>query len=268
VTGPLKLIDPSLVTEPIADVVSIAGIDEDRNLSENLRHKGVVRLHPVTSEHEVAVDVHVAAVVRANLGSDGLHNLGPVKVFSDPAKSSVAKIAIFARTTNVVDIATGALVGTNHVVVAVHGGGHAEESTAGFLATRDETLATLEGVVHGLALALAENSLVATLTAGHGAVVLVLSVGVSQTVTNENGLKVDVAVLVGQDFGSKDRNVVTSVRFTRDVEVLLGVLGKLVEEEGEQGVNVLAGSNGVANAATRVREANVDGLVKEDDRAP
>jgi hypothetical protein len=50
-----------------------------------------------------------------------------------------------------------------------------------------------------------------------------------------------------------------------DVEVLLGVLGELLEEECQQGVDVLAGGCGVADRASAVRVANVDGLIEEDD---
>lgn len=57
-----------------------------------------------------------------------------------------------------------------------------------------------------------------------------------------------------------------SVGFTSNVEVLLGILGELLEEEGEQGVNVLAGGDRVADGTATVRVADVDRLVKEDDR--
>jgi len=49
------------------------------------------------------------------------------------------------------------------------------------------------------------------------------------------------------------------------VEGLLGVLRKLVEEKGHQGVNILAGSDSVADLATGVRVTNVDRLVQEND---
>lgn len=49
------------------------------------------------------------------------------------------------------------------------------------------------------------------------------------------------------------------------MEVLLGVLGELVEEEGEEGIDILASSDRVAHGATAVRVTDIDGLVKEDD---
>ncbi len=55
------------------------------------------------------------------------------------------------------------------------------------------------------------------------------------------------------------------IRLASDVEVLLGVLGELVEEEGQEGVDVLAGGNRVADGRAGVRVADIDGLVKEND---
>jgi hypothetical protein len=50
------------------------------------------------------------------------------------------------------------------------------------------------------------------------------------------------------------------------VEVLLRILGELLEEEGEECIYVLSCSNGVADRATAVGITDVDGLVEEDDR--
>jgi hypothetical protein len=49
------------------------------------------------------------------------------------------------------------------------------------------------------------------------------------------------------------------------VEVLLGVLGELLEEEGEKGVDILASRPGVADGLAAVGVADIDGLVEEDD---
>lgn len=58
----------------------------------------------------------------------------------------------------------------------------------------------------------------------------------------------------------------TSVRLARNVEVLLSVFRELLEEQGKESVNVLAGSNGVADGGPAVGVSDVDGLVKENDR--
>lgn len=133
------------------------------------------------------------------------------------------------------------------------------------VAVVDKRLAARQGVVHALALALAQDRLVTTLTAGHGAVVGVLGVAISETVADEDTLQVDVSVLVRQNLRGKDWNVMTGIRFASNVEILLGILRELVEEEAEKGIYVLSGSHGVADGASAVRVANVDGLVKEDD---
>lgn len=263
---PLKLIGPGLVSEPVADEVSIASVDKNGDLVQNVGDELVVRLHPVTSEEEVSVDVHVAAVVAADLGTEGLLDFFAVQVIGDVAEARVAEVvAILTLASNVVNVLASALVRTHHGVVAVNAGRNARPGTARLVAALDQRLASRKGIVHGLALALAQHGGVTTITAGHRAVVGVLGVAIGKTVTNENTLEVDVAVIVREDLVGKDGDIVTSVRLSSNVEVLLGVLRELVEEEGEKGINILAGSDSVADRTTTVRVANVDRLVEEDD---
>ena len=68
-----------------------------------------------------------------------------------------------------------------------------------------------------------------------------------------------------QDFGCQDWNVMPSIRLASDMKVLMSVLGKLLEKQGEESVNVFAGGNGIADRATAIRKASVDRLVQEDD---
>ena len=62
----------------------------------------------------------------------------------------------------------------------------------------------------------------------------------------------------------EDGDIVAGIRFSSDVEILLGVLGELVEEERKESIDILAGSNSVADRATAVGVTDVDRLVKED----
>lgn len=57
----------------------------------------------------------------------------------------------------------------------------------------------------------------------------------------------------------------STIGLASNVEVLLGILGELVEEEGKKSVDVLASSNSVADGSATVRVADIDGLIKEDD---
>ena len=56
-----------------------------------------------------------------------------------------------------------------------------------------------------------------------------------------------------------------SIRFASDVKILVSVLWKLLEEQGEESVNVFAGGNGITDRATAIRKASIDRLVQEDD---
>lgn len=113
---PLESLGPGKVTEPVADEVSVSGVDEDWDLSKDARHKAVEGLHPVTGEQEVAVDVHVARVVAVDLGSEGLHDVLLVEPLLDPSKLVVAERVVAALLANVVWVHTSTLVRTYHSV--------------------------------------------------------------------------------------------------------------------------------------------------------
>jgi hypothetical protein len=126
-------------------------------------------------------------------------------------------------------------------------------------------LTTRKSVFHSLAFTLVKNSWVASLSTCHWLVVLILGKTVSKTVTDQDRLQVDVAVLVGQDFRGEDGNVMAGIRFTSDVEVLCGVFGELFEEKGKECINIFSSCNSVANGSATVRVTNVDWLIEEDD---
>lgn len=265
VAGPLELVGPGEVAKPVADEVGVTGVDQDGDLLKDAGNETVEGLHPVTLEEEVAVDVHVAGGVGADLGAEGLHNVVAVEVLLDPLELIVAEVAAGALGADVVGVLAGALVGTDHGVVTVDASGHARPDALAVVARLNELLAAGKGVVHSLALLLVKNSGPAAITASHGAVVLVLSKTVGEPVANKDRLQVDVALLVRQNLRGEDGDVVTSVALARDVEVLLGVLRELLEEEGEESVDVLASRDGVADSVAGVRVADVHGLVEEDD---
>lgn len=264
-TGPLKGLGPGLVAEPVADEVGVTCVDEDWDLLKESGNKAVVGLHPVTVEQEVAVDVEVARVVAIDLSTKCLTHVSLVEILADIAHALVAQVRlIFTLATDIVDVLAGALVGSQQSVVAVDGGGDTDPGTLAVVTSFNHLLATGESIVHGLAAALIKNGRVSTITTGHGAVVLVLSETIGQTISDENRLQVDVALLVGENLGSKHGNVMTGIRLASDVEVLLSVFRELLEEQGQKSIDVLAGSDGVANSAATVRVTDIDRLVQED----
>lgn len=128
----------------------------------------------------------------------------------------------------------------------------------------DQGLAAWESIIHGLAFGLGEHGWVAALAAGHWTVVLVLDESISQAIADQDGLQVDVTLLVGQDLGGENWDVVASIRLSSNMEVLLRVLWKLLEEERQESVDVLAGCNGVGDGGAGVGVSDVDGLIEED----
>lgn len=266
VARPLELVGPGLVAEPVADEVSITSIDQHGNLLQNTRDEEVEWLHPVALEKEVPVNVEVAAVVTIDgLNTQGGHDVLLVEVLVNVAQARVAKASSLARDANIVGVLAGSLVCADNRIVAVDRGGDTAEEALGLVAAADHGLASRQGIVHRRAVFGADNSVVATLAAGHGTVLGVLGVGVGQAIANQNGLQVDVAVLVGEDLRGKNRDVVTGVRFARDVEVLLGILREFLEEQRQQRIDVLAGGDSVGDRVTAVRVTDIYRLVKEDD---
>ena len=69
-----------------------------------------------------------------------------------------------------------------------------------------------------------------------------------------------------QNLSSEDGDIVSGIGLSSNVEVLLGILGEVVEEERKEGIDVLSGGDSVADAVAAVRVPNIDGLVDEDDR--
>ena len=84
-----------------------------------------------------------------------------------------------------------------------------------------------------MAFAFIKDGWPSALAAGHGPIVLVLGQAVCETVTDEYGLEVDVPLPVAEDLSAEDGNVVSSIRFPGDVEILMRIFWELLEEEGE-----------------------------------
>jgi hypothetical protein len=266
VATPFKSISPGLVAKPVANEVSITSIDQYWDFFEKARNELVEWFHPVAVEKEVAVDVKVAGVKVVDFSSNSLLNLGFIEVFANELKTRVAQAAILTIGADIVDIFTGALVRAQKSIVTIDRSRNTSPSALAVVASLNHGLAASQSVVHRLASTLVNNGRVATVTAGHWSVVSILGVAISQAVTDQDRLEVDVTLLVGQNFRSKGRNVMASIRLSSNVEVLGSIFGELLEEKSEKGVNVLGSSAGFANGATAVGKPDIDGLVEEDNR--
>jgi len=149
---PLESFSPGLVAKPVADKVSITSINQNWNLLEETRNKEVERLHPVTMEEEIAVNVHIARIIATNFSTQGLHDVALVEIFGDVFKDLVAQSgAFFTLLANVVNILAGALVRADKGIVAVNGSRNTSPSAVAVIAVSDHRLAARQGIVHGLA---------------------------------------------------------------------------------------------------------------------
>jgi len=194
---PFEGIGPCLVSKPVADEVGVTSIDQDWDFLENAGDQSVERLHPVTLEKEVSVDIKVAAVITANFNTKLLLNIGSVQEVADPAKSRVAQVAaVFAFATDIINVLSSSLVRSDECVVAVNACWDAGPNALAVIAVLDQALATRKSVIHSLTFALVENGWVSTLSTSHWSVVFVLCESIGQAVTDKDGLQVDVALLV------------------------------------------------------------------------
>jgi hypothetical protein len=104
-TWPLESFGPGLVSEPVADEVGIACINQNWDLLEDPWYKTVEWSHPVTLEQEISVDIEVTAVVAADLNAELLLDFLFVEIFADIAKSGIAEVArVLAFATNIIDV--------------------------------------------------------------------------------------------------------------------------------------------------------------------
>lgn len=231
VAVPVKVVDPSLVTQPVADEISIAGINKYRNLFQQLRDDSEDGLHPVTSEHEITIDLPVAAFIAMDFNSKSLDSLWLIQPLRNPCKGLITQVvAILALHTDVIRVETSLLVGQDERIVAVNGCRNALPGALRVITSLDKLLTPLKRVIHRFAVLLTQNGRVTAITTSHWAVVSILSILICQAIADKNALEIDVAILVGENFRSKGRNVMSAVGLACDVEVLLGIFRELMEE--------------------------------------
>lgn len=276
-TRPGKLQSPSLVAHPVANEVGIARVQQHTDTILKQWGDHVVEgFHPVALEHEAHVDLHVARLVLVNLDTERGLDILLVQVGLDGVQDGVAQSTIaLALLADIIGVLLGHLVGGDHFLVAVGRGGQAAEDRVGVVASLDQVGAGGVGVSHLVAGGIVQDRAV-RVAAGHLGVVLVLDLRVSETVTDEERGEVDVldawrAVQGGRnelvllvDLLANGWDVVAGVGLSGDVEVEALVMGELLEEDLEESVDILGGGEGIGDSFT-VREADVGGLVQEDD---
>ena len=70
---------------------------------------------------------------------------------------------------------------------------------------------------------------------------------------------------MAEDLGNEHWNVVTSIGLSGNVEVLCCILGELLEEQGQESIDIFTSSDGIAHGFPAVRVADIDWLIEEDD---
>lgn len=118
--------------------------------------------HRRRKDVDLPIDVKVARVVLADLGTESLHDLVLVEILADPSEFFVAEVATLALLAHVVDVLAGPLVRSDESIVAVDRGGNTRPNGLAVVAVLNQALAARKGIIHGLALAFVEDSRPAT----------------------------------------------------------------------------------------------------------
>ena len=122
VVGPWQSVGPRLVTQPVTDKVLVSSIDKNRNIFfQQVDDVLVVRLHPVTSKHEVAVDIKVARLVLFHFHTQLFLDFWQVQILVNVLQVLVAQAGAFTHGSNVIHVTTSLLVWTHLRIVTVDG---------------------------------------------------------------------------------------------------------------------------------------------------
>ena len=88
------------------------------------------------------------------------------------------------------------MIWADQSIVAVNACWNARPNALAIVAVLDQALAARKSILHSLAFALIKDSRPSTFTTGHWLVIFVLGKPISKTVTDQDRLQVDVALLV------------------------------------------------------------------------
>jgi len=264
---PLKGKGPGLVAHVVADEVVVSGVDENGHVS--LQKCGDVRVevvHPVRGEESVDLEVAISVPnVRSNtnrlsrrLSSNELVNIAEV----------VAEWRNCARDSNVIEIDASGLNWTDESVIAFGLGIRALVVVVSLVALGDLLNARSSGIDH-----LVENTIADELldgvVLGVVSIVEVLNLWVSESVSDSNTVEVDwdggVLLVLLVDVVADSGNVVPTVRFTSDVELLLLVLGVEFEPGLKEGVHVSSDLSLVGIEWRSIRVSSLNRLVNPHD---
>lgn len=213
----------------------------------------MIRFHPVAVEQKVSIHVEVAGRVAVDFSSNRLFDLVAVEVLCNPSKLRVTKVlGVLAFLSNVIHILPRPLIWTHHYVIAIDRCRDTCPNAFAFIAAFNERLAAGKCIIHPATSALVEDGRPAALPTSHGPIVRILSQTIRETVPNQNRFKIDIPMLVTEDFRREHRNVVARVRLAGDMKILLRILGKLREEQSEQGINIFARCNSIADRSSAV----------------
>ena len=172
-------------------------------------------------------------IIAVNLCAKGFHNLWLVEPFVDPSKLSVTERSIFAWNTDIVRVLSCSLVGSDDGIVAVDSRRNTWPDTLAIVTAFNEWLASRERVVHSLTLAFFYNGWPATIAASHRPVVFVLREAVGKTVTDQDRFQIDVSLLVTHNLRREYGYVMSRIRLSGNMKILMGVLREQLEKEGE-----------------------------------
>lgn len=213
----------------------------------------MIRFHPVAIQQEVSVYVEVTRRESIDFGSHCLLDMVSVEVLGNEPELRVTEIlGVLAFFTNVIHILSRPLIWAHHDVVAINRRRDTRPDAFALITAFDERLAPGKCIVHPATSALIKDGRPTAVPTSHGPIECILSHPIGETVPDQNRFKVDIQILVTEDFRREHRDVVACVRLSGNMKILVSVLRKLLEEQSEQRINIFACCNGIADGSSAV----------------
>jgi len=247
-SSPVGLAGPHLTTEPVADEVQITRVNKDGEvLAQKVSNVGTFVSEPIRGQG--LVNSVIAFRPAVALDSESFNDILLGKEIIDVAE--VVAEGSVAGELDVVDVELGGVSGDLSETFLAFDESDFPRSV------EDEVLASSEDQLKGIVVDLTNKAVFE----GVNGVLGILPVGGNESITDSRTLEVKVGVSLLEDVSGDGRDVMSSVRFTSNVErsaVELGISGK---EFSQEEVHILSDFSFVGDVSGGVGETSTKRLV-------
>jgi len=256
--APDQVIGHSFTSSPIADEILITIVDQ--NVHAALSNVAQI-VHQISHKVLRKVDVDGGVALSPRTASD-IEDLLDFSLHQESINTAhiVAKRRISAGFSDVVDVELEGLAGDSLDLELA-----SKHSSLG-LVELNEGFANTEAIDQTLV----QSFINEAVFIGESGVVGILVINADKTVTNTNTLEGQVEAASSEDFGGDGGDIVSSIRFTSDVEISSLVLREFIEEFLKENVEMISdlsfvcvkfSSSGVASAQRLINVKDISNVI-------